>query len=164
MHLWHLKWVFSHNFNISTYLIFLHEMQDRPLGVNSRCKRHHTEPLWLACSHVPALLPVLCVKAKLSLKSKWFCVFFFSLSFCLPPVHIQHEGQVPGKRPTRPQQQLCRKLEEHCLLSLQSKATPHPRLVPTAQTSFTPGLPILAMLIFDACSPTQLIKGRPCIM
>jgi len=76
------------------------------------------------------------------------------LFFCLPPVHIQHEGQVPGKRPTRPQQQLRSKLEEHCLLSLQSKATPHSRPLPAAQTSFT----LLAMLIFDACSPTQLIK------
>lgn len=78
-----------------------------------------------------------------------------SLCVCLPPVHIQHEGQVPGKLPTRPQQQQLRsKLEERCLLSLQSKAPlihvlfPQPRQVS----------PHLAILIFDAHSPTQLIK------
>lgn len=154
MHSWHLKWLilrvlFLCFWYLDTILISIHLwytcmksktvllvlIPDVNSILQSHCSRHvHT--------FLHYIQPVLCVKAILSLKSKWFSMFFFS-SLCLPPVHIQHEGQVPGKLPTRPQQQQLRsKLEEHCLLSLQSKATPHPRLVPTAQTSFTPGLPI----------------------
>ncbi len=84
---------------------------------------------------------------------------FLFLNVCLSPVHIQHEGQVPGQRPARPQQQHLSKLEEHCLLSLQSKTPTHPHVVPTAQTGFTPGHADLWCVLSNPAD-----KERPCIM